>query len=200
MELLLPRRCAGCGERGQVLCLSCRTRLRTPPERVFTRVDPHIPVFALGPYAGAHRGVVLAMKERNDWAVRGQVGAVVGAAVRHLQARGEVPARLVLVPAPTRVRSARLRGGDPVRQVCEAAGVPVCAALRLRAGTPDQGMLDAAARRRNLLGRVELQEVPRGPVVLVDDVVTTGSTLAASAERLLAAGCEVAGAVAIAAA
>ena len=200
MELLLPRRCAGCGERGRVLCPACAGELRTPPERVFTRVDPHVPVFALGTYAGAHRGVVLAMKERGDQTVRGHVGAVVAAGVRHLQARGEVPERLVLVPAPTRSRSARLRGGDPVTDVCRATGLPVCATLQLRAGTPDQGMLDAAGRRRNLVGRVEMGRRPTAPVVLVDDVVTTGSTMAASVERLLAAGCVVAGAVAIAAA
>ena len=200
MELLLPRRCAGCGERGEVLCPACAQELRRPPERVFTRVDPHVPVFALGPYAGAHRGVVLAMKERGDHRVREHVGVVVAAGVRHLQARGEVPEQVVLVPAPTRVRSARLRGGDPVTDVCRAAGLPVCATLQLRAGTPDQGMLDAAGRRRNLVGRVEMGRRPTAPVVLVDDVVTTGSTMAASVERLLAAGCVVSGAVAIAAA
>ena len=199
-ELLLPRRCAGCRAPGTLLCPSCRKGLATPPQRVFPNTTPHAPVFALGPYADPHRGVILAMKERNHLAVRRHVGAVLAAALDYLEARGEIPTGAVLVPAPTRTRSARARGGDPVEQVCRATGTQVAPALRLDPRTADQSGLDEAGRRANLAGRVQISGVPAGQVVLVDDVVTTGATLQASAAILLSRGADVAACVALCAA
>lgn len=197
MDLLLPRRCAGCGDPGEHLCPRCRRALRTPPQRIHTPVDPHVPVWSLGPYAGPHRRVILAAKEHRHLAVRRLLGPVLAAAVVHLQARGELADAPVLVPAPTRAASARVRGGDPVADVCRAAGLPVSVALRHGRGTADQVGLGVEGRRRNLSGALELLRAPRGPVLLVDDVATTGSTLAAGAGALFAAGCDVVGALVI---
>ena len=80
MDLLLPRRCAGCATPGKVLCATCRPPLRRPPQRVFAPVDPHIPVYSLGAYAETHRSVIIAMKERGNLAVRPPLGAVLAAA------------------------------------------------------------------------------------------------------------------------
>ncbi len=139
------------------------------------------------------------MKERRHLAVRGLLGPVLAAAVEFLQVRGELVSApdLVLVPAPTRARAARLRGGDPVTDVCRASGLAVSEALRHRPGVADQVGLGVEKRRRNLAGALELRRIPPGQVLLVDDVATTGSTLAASSEALLAAGCRVVGAIVI---
>ncbi|MDO5669429.1 MAG: phosphoribosyltransferase family protein [Corynebacterium sp.] len=197
MELFLPRRCAGCGEPGELLCPRCRQVLASPPQRIHTRVDPHVPVWSFGSYADTHRRVVLAMKERNNLAVRRHVGAVLAAGVRFLAARGELIDAPVLVPAPTRPRNARVRGGDPVTDVCRASGLAVSQALRHRGSVGDQVGLGVEKRRENLSGAVELRGIPRGSVLLVDDVATTGSTLAASSEVLFAAGVTVVGAIVI---
>lgn len=199
MELLFPQACAGCGERGRALCSRCRTALTQVPHRVTPTVDTHVPVYALGAYAETHRGVILAAKERGNLPVRRLVGAVLAAGVAHLQAAGALSHDISLVPAPTRRRSARLRGGDPVTDFCRHTGLRVIPLLRLRPATADQTGLGAAGRRANLVGRVELTApVPTGPLVIVDDVVTTGATLAASVERLLVAGARVQAAVVLA--
>lgn len=197
-DLILPRYCAGCGELGAVLCGRCRTLLAAPPTRVFPNVAVHAPVFALGPYAEAHRGVILAMKERKNLAVRRHVGAVIGAAVEFLEVRGDLADVDVLVPAPTRAASARERGGDPVQAVCQASGRATVPALELDPRTADQSELDEAGRRANLAGAVRVTATPAGNVVVVDDVVTTGATLGASVAGLLAHGVRVVGCLTLA--
>ncbi|AWB81399.1 phosphoribosyltransferase [Corynebacterium yudongzhengii] len=169
--------------------------------RVTTPVSAHVPVFALGTYAEAHRGVVLAAKKNRNLAVRRYVGAVLDAGLDDLCARGELAEPFVIVPAPTSLRNARLRGGDTVTAFCRATRRVVTPILYTARKSLDQHQLSASGRRRNLAGRIHLRgEVPQAPIVLIDDVVTTGSTFAAAVERLLAAGANVQAAVAIAAA
>lgn len=199
MELLLPRHCAGCGAFGETMCRACRRSLVSPPKRVFTPVDPHVPVWALGNYSGVHRELVLGVKERGRRDVPPFLGAVLRSAVDYLAARGEVPdaQELALVPAPTRAVSARLRGGDPVTLMARASGISVMPCVRHGAKVRDSAGLSAAERRRNLQGAVELTAIPSSPVLIVDDVVTTGSTLAATTAVLFAAKVQVVGALSI---
>lgn len=202
VELVLPRRCAGCGKVGERLCRQCRKLLAQPPRRIAPKADVLAPVYACGGYGGPHREVILEMKERNNRAIRPYIAAVLRAAVETLQARGEFSHRLTLVPAPTRARSARLRGGDPITQLCTASGFPTWQAVRLASSMPDQSGLNRDDRLHNVRGNVQLvRPVPRGAeVVVVDDVITTGATLAATVDTLTYGGADVAGCVVLAAA
>ncbi|UQV58710.1 ComF family protein [Corynebacterium pseudodiphtheriticum] len=202
IELVLPRRCAGCGKVGERLCRQCRKLLAQPPRRIAPKADVLAPVYACGAYGGPHREVILEMKERNNRAIRPYIAAVLRAAVETLQVRGEFSHRLTLVPAPTRARSARLRGGDPITQLCTASGFPTWQAVRLASAMPDQSGLNRDDRLHNVRGNVQLvRSVPRGAeVVVVDDVITTGATLAATVDTLTYAGADVAGCVVLAAA
>lgn len=202
LELLFPKSCAGCGAAGVSLCASCQEELRRVPHRVSCTVDPRVPVWALSPYAGAHRQLVISMKERGRRDACAYVGAAVRAAVDFLAARGELPfaVDLTLVPAPTRARSARLRGGDTVTAVCVSSGLSTVPCVQHRSSVRDSVGLDAAARRRNLAEGVDLLQVPPSPVLLVDDVVTTGATVEATCAVLFSAGVEVSGVLAVCAA
>lgn len=116
-----------------------------------------------------------------------------------------------IVWVPSRRGAARRRGHDPMRQAVavavhrlRAGGVPVVAlgGLRQCRRVADQAGLGAKARRDNLNGALEA--VARAPlagrrVVLVDDVVTTGASLAEAARALREAGADVAAAATIAA-
>ncbi|MET9493170.1 ComF family protein [Streptomyces sp. NPDC006552] len=100
---------------------------------------------------------------------------------------------VALVPVPSAARAVRARGHDPMRRIAYAAaaelrrgGVParVLAVLRQRRAVADQAGLDARQRLANVTGALEpvggserlLAEV--GRIVLVDDLMTTGASLA----------------------
>ncbi|MBL1119788.1 ComF family protein [Streptomyces sp. 110] len=122
-------------------------------------------------------------------------------------------APLLLVPVPSARRSVGARGHDPARRIAlAAAGVlradgraaRVPAVLCQRRRVTDQSGLDARQRRANVTGA--LGAVPgggrllvAGPVVVVDDLMTTGASLAEAARAVTAAGGLVIGAAVVAA-
>ncbi|MDY6998089.1 MAG: ComF family protein, partial [Actinomycetota bacterium] len=123
--------------------------------------------------------------------------------LEHLLTWGILDTPLTVVPAPTRRSSARRRGGDPVTRIARAAtthhpGLTVVPALRLKAFTRDSVGLSSAARQRNIAGRVRATRTVTGPVLLVDDVITTGATAAESASVLQTRGAHVVAVVAMA--
>jgi ComF family protein len=102
-------------------------------------------------------------------------------------------AALALVPVPLHARRLRQRGHDQAlglaRDWGRALGVPVIAnALRRERDTQPQTELDGEARRRNLEGAFGMRGAAPVHVALVDDVLTTGSTLAAAVAALRAGG------------
>jgi ComF family protein len=80
------------------------------------------------------------------------------------------------------------------RQLAKKLGVPVCShGLERTRRTPAQSGLDAASRRKNLRGAFRCMASGKitalfGHVALVDDVLTTGSTLAECTRVLKRAG------------
>ncbi|MFC6318393.1 ComF family protein [Corynebacterium gerontici] len=156
-----------------------------------TRIQQHIPVYSLGAYGGARAKTILSMKERGRLDLTQHVGAVLRAAIVNMQFHGHVPEAIALVPAPTTRRNERLRGGDPVHLACEASGIPSAQILRTSAAARDSADLSAAERKMNISGSIELLGMIDGPIVLVDDVITTGATLAASVAVLQSAGMNV---------
>ncbi len=209
LDLILPLECGGCGAPATRWCEACAVELSVAadkPHVVNPRVDPQVPVFALGRYVGARRQVILAIKERGRGDLVAPLSRALAIGVHRLVAWGMVETPLTIVPAPTRRSAARRRGGDPVTRMARlaVAGHPeiaVVPALRMRALVRDSVGLGTSARERNIAGRVLLRGTrPRTEVVLVDDIVTTGATARESVRILHGAGVRVAAVLVIAAA
>jgi predicted amidophosphoribosyltransferase len=204
LDLVLPLECGGCGAPGVRWCPVCAAALAVhtdEPMIIAPRLDPGVPVFSLGRYAGARRAAIVAMKEHGRTDLIPSLGVAVGAGLTRLLAWGIVEAPLTVVPAPTRRSAARRRGGDPVTALAQAApvtGAAVVTALRMRAMTRDSVGLSPGQRERNIAGRVRLCKSVGGEVLLIDDVVTTGATACESVRVLHAAGAHVAAVLAVA--
>lgn len=208
VELAVPRTCGGCGAPRVRWCGRCEAALHDIPARIRTTVTVGADVWTLGRYDGARRRAVLQLKERGRGDLAVPLGRGLAHALLHLRAWGEVGAPLVLVPAPTTAWAARRRGGDVVTAVCRAAAgtaAPVCrmtvSPVLKSVGSVDSVGLSAAARAENVRGTVRVCALPAaGTVILVDDVVTTGATLAESVAALARRGVVVAAAITLAAA
>jgi predicted amidophosphoribosyltransferase len=177
------------------------------PRVVSPRIDPQVPVFALGRYAGARRQAIVAMKDRGRADLSTPLAHALALGLHRLLSWGLLDVPLTIVPAPTRHWAARRRGGDPVTRMVTlaTAGHPqigVVRALRMKALARDSAGLGSAARERNIAGRVVLSgRLPASAeVLLVDDIVTTGATARESVRVLQTAGARVSAVLAIAAA
>ena len=220
-DLLLGGRCAGCGRRGRVLCADCEGALprRGHPVRPHP-APPGLPaVYAAGEYADLLRRLVLGHKEQQAFALARPLGRVLAGvlATEVADLRGPPVSLLVLVPVPSVAATTRRRGHDPVLRMTRVAartlsavGRPTVIARLLRIAQPvrDQAGLDAAARTANLAGRLAVRTSAHRalarseqPVqlLLCDDVLTTGATLAEAQRALTSVGLPAGGAATLAA-
>ena len=114
----------------------------------------------------------------------------------HGHGHGQAP--VLLVPVPSARSTVRARGHDPARRIALAAagelrrtGTParVVAVLRQRRWVADQSGLNSRQRLDNLAGALEVvagaaRLLASGPVVLVDDLMTTGASLREAARAV----------------
>lgn len=208
LDLIVPDNCAGC--RGAArsadagICPRCRAELAgCQVAQACPRPMPAAfpATLAAGQYGGVLRELLLAYKERGRHRLAKPLGerlaAVVYAGLLTLDCPAGTP--IAVVPVPDTPGAARARYGDHLRRLADrvaktlsAAGYPtgIWPAVVARSGV-DSAALDSAGRAA-AAGKFALRSrVARpvaGPIVLLDDIVTTGATLARISALLSGAG------------
>jgi predicted amidophosphoribosyltransferase len=196
-DLLAPPLCWSCrapAARGRALCRQCRRELRFLPRAPVVLAG--VTVWAPVAYEGPASELVKALKFRSAVGVAGEMAALVVA--------GAPPGMLAgsLVPVPPHPARARRRGIDQAAALATAIAarteLPVASALRRSGPNERQVGRSRAARLHGPADRIEASVRMAGRAVVVDDVVTTGATLAACAAALRAAGAPAVEAIAFA--
>jgi len=199
LDLVLPPACAACGLPGEPLCRACREGLRPLPPPLCGACGHPAPLpvdrcpACRGGLAGARQAVLYAgpaprlvgaLKDGRRRALAPVLADVMAASLE------PPPPGWVLVPVPLGDRRLARRGFNQSRLLAGALGRrwerPVLDALaRTREEAPQRGA-PAGARARQVAGAFALRPgVPAPPAAcLVDDVHTTGATLAACARAL----------------
>lgn len=166
---------------------------------------PLLPVLALGEYGGDLQRLVLAWKNGGMLHLGARIAPALGPAVGSLAEAAGVD-RPALVPVPSRRAAVLRRGEDHTAELVRTlarrdAGDALVLRARPTTSQDGQGARQRRTRQIRLQGRAAaVAGRAARPVVIVDDVVTTGSTLGGMHAALTDAGMEVLGAVVVAAA
>jgi predicted amidophosphoribosyltransferase len=190
LDGLLSVRCAGCNARGAALCATCRFALLDASRRGLGAVaaGPDA-VIAAVEFTGRARSVIHGLKYQNRRAVITHLAGLLAGRLRDVGIRPGIDITAVTW-APTHGARRRERGYDQAELLARATARVL--------GVPAVRLLDRVDRSGPQTGRTRLERESapaftgrrsrHQSVLLIDDVVTTGSTLAAASGALRTAG------------
>jgi competence protein ComFC len=207
LDLLFPRWCVGCGREGDFICPACLQSLPRIMPPLCPRCglpqssDSLCPVCLGWPaeidgirapfrFDGVIRQAIHQLKYRNLRALAGRLAQLLNEYRLSFPVPGEV-----LIPVPLHPRRLRERGYNQSRllakELGKLAGLPVVTdcLVRERPTAPQARTASVGERRGNVAGAFACRRRLEGkPVILIDDVSTSGATLDACARALKQAG------------
>ena len=195
-ELIFPVRCLGCSSLGLSICSTCRLSWHPHIFRQSSRSSPFFPIYSAVEYSPIAGKVLLAAKEQSLQLADELILQALKRSLFHCVQEQGIG---MLIPIPSRPAIARLRGRQFVHvlasQLSEVSHLPVFDNLSHLRKVRDQSSLDARQRRENLAGAMTALRYLSGKAILIDDLVTTGSTLEEAARALREKGIQVVAAV-----
>ncbi|WP_116114136.1 ComF family protein [Austwickia chelonae] len=210
-DLALPQSCAGCGRGESGWCALCRgevLRSGAGASWLLVEREPSIgcpQCWAAAEYTGPLRRALSAYKDGGRRDLAGPLSELLVSPLSRAIARSPSAGRIVVVPVPSGAHARRVRGDEPLLTLMDRAVRLLTPELRFRLGQEDGGYaarglrvcrtvsdqagLSARARAGNVSGAFAGSEVlAAATVIVVDDIVTTGATLAEAARAARSAG------------
>lgn len=183
-------------------CVDCQNQLQSQRHQPWCDRENHPPLYIWGVYKGSLQRALMALKYKNQ----PEVGVILGEWMGQVWqgvARQSDRSRYALVPIPLHPERFKERGYNQAERI--AQGFAQITGFRTQANvlerirsTERQRGLSAVDRQQNLAGAFGVARLPKEPVLIVDDIYTTGATVINAVTALESKGAKVAGIVVVA--
>lgn len=187
LDLIFPKRCVGCGKKGDYICISCLSGIKNPRRRVG--------VIILFSYSGVVRKAIIRIKYKFTFDITRSLGDIALAKIRKNSIR--FPKNSLIVPIPTHKRRENWRGFNQsqifAKQLAKGLGLGFVPNLLIKCkNTTPQAQLLRELRLTNLsnsfIFNSKYNKYKDRTIILFDDVYTTGATLSEAKKTLLSSG------------
>lgn len=193
--LIFPPRCIGCDLEREYLCQRCITLWSSVP--VVSASLP-IPIYSILRYSNLTSTVILAAKEDRNRSARRLIAGAFASSLEMISRQSQEP--LTLVPIPSSKAAVRIRGEAFLLPIiaetlellddrCDHLPIDVNELLFQRRKVREQTGLSFSERQTNVahalaVSESALRKSPPKSILLIDDVITTGSTLMSGYQAL----------------
>ncbi len=205
LNLFLECRCPLCDRSTSTeFCFDCTKQLQRCQLTHPNILEQQLPVFVWGNYHGTLKRAIATLKYENQPQIARPLGVWLAEAWLNSPLATD---RAIVVPIPLHANKQKQRGYNQAALIaesfCSFTGLKLQLGLIRQKDTQAQFNLSRLQREQNLdraftLGKNFARQRPTNPVLLLDDIYTTGATARFAAQTLQRAGIDVYGMVAIA--
>ena len=194
-DLIYPVICMICNTPGESICTNCRIPwLRQPKKSKIEKVD----LYFAANYTPESSQLILAAKERGNKDAIDLLASAISNSIQIAIYELKITSPINLVTIPSKNLAIRRRGRDHISELAlivinqlkkvsiESSYQPL---LSITRKVKDQSGLNSQQRSENIKGAyiVKNSLIPQGEVILIDDLITTGSSIQEGIRALKAA-------------